>query len=156
MFTRRDIFTTALTTREALNRTPNPLSIMTSTLHRPVAVHTIDRDFCAIIYDKPGSGPRVYYHYSMPVAIFEEGIIYLPNLKSDQLLPKTRKLIEKYIDHKLSNTTQTIVRPSWTTFLKRLELEYGLFHVTSASSFDPYRYVKDSEDKINLIQSPIV
>lgn len=126
---------------------------MNSPLHTPVGVHAIDRDFCAVIYDKPGSGPRVYYHYSLPVAIFEEGTIYLPNMKSAQLLSRTRKLIGRYIDHQIANTLQTVVHPSWATFLKRLESEYGLFHITSGRSFDPYRCNTETN---NLITSPIV
>lgn len=126
---------------------------MNSPLHTPVGVHAIDHDFCAVIYDTPGSGPRVYYHYSLPVAIFEEGIIYLPNLKTAQLLPRTRKLIGQYIDHQLANTIQTVTRPSWAAFRKYLELDYGVFHITSGRYFDPYRH--NTETK-NLITSPIV
>lgn len=123
-----------------------------NTTPKPIGVHTITPTFCAVRYNAPAEA-RVYYHHSLPVAIFSDSIIYIPLWKKNQVVKSTINLINRFIDHEVARNNGNIVRMNWSDFLKKVITDYGVFQMSEGFNFDPYRTPQEDNP---LVKSPSV
>lgn len=119
----------------------------------PIGVHTIAPTFCAVRYNTTPEETRVYYHHSLPVAVFSDSIIYIPAWKKNQVVKATTNLVNRFIDHEVARNIGNIVRMNWSDFLEKVITEYGVFQISEGFNFDPYRMPPEDSP---LIKSPFV